>query len=164
MYSLVKSAISHDERHYSLHRYSPYYILNPIPYYWSMTSSPPTLTASLVGDSVPCYPYHSFGLWLSLPFALTLLPVSDSVSFYLPILVLPLTAWSVLSPQPLKPNKLIPVIINFTLTLGHCWRHEDWLRRAQSISRCEINNTAGEAVCWVSLRLGRYAWDRCIQP
>jgi hypothetical protein len=41
------------------------------------------------------------------------------------------------------------------------WRHKDWLRHAQLISRCEINNTAGEAVCWVSLCLGRYACLTC---
>jgi hypothetical protein len=44
------------------------------------------------------------------------------------------------------------------------WRHEDWLRCAQSISRCEINNIASEAVCWVSLCLGHYAWDRHVRP
>jgi len=47
---------------------------------------------------------------------------------------------------------------------SHCWRHEDWLQHVQSISRCEINNTAGEAECRVLLHLGRYAWDRHIWP
>jgi hypothetical protein len=44
------------------------------------------------------------------------------------------------------------------------WRHEGWLQCAQSISRCEINNSAGEAVCQVSLHLGHYAWDRHVRP
>jgi hypothetical protein len=61
--------------------YPSYYILNPIPYYWSMTLSPLILTALPVGDSVPCYHYHSFSLWLSPPSTFTLPPVSDSVPF-----------------------------------------------------------------------------------
>jgi hypothetical protein len=36
-----------------LYQYPSYYILNPLPYYWSMTSSSLTPTASLVSDSVP---------------------------------------------------------------------------------------------------------------
>jgi hypothetical protein len=63
------------------------------------------LTASSVGDSVPCYHYPSFGLWLSSPSALTLPLVSDSFpSFHLPFSVLLLTAWSVLGfPMYINP-------------------------------------------------------------
>jgi hypothetical protein len=79
-----------------LYRYPSYYILNPLPYYQFMTLSPLTLTVFLVGDSVPI--------------TLTIVSVCDSVPplplpyyrsltqfpSYLPISVLPLTAWSVL--------------------------------------------------------------------
>jgi hypothetical protein len=47
---------------FPLYRYPSYYILSPIPYYRSMTSSPLTLTTSPVSDSVLHYPYHSFSL------------------------------------------------------------------------------------------------------
>jgi len=66
---------------FPLYQYPSYYILSPIPHYQSMMSSPLTLTTSLVVDSVPCYPYHSLSLWLNLPSALTLPPVSDSFLF-----------------------------------------------------------------------------------
>jgi hypothetical protein len=93
------------------YRYSPYYILNPIPYYRSKTSSP--LTASSVGDSVPCYRYHSFGLWLSSPSALTLPSVSDSFPF--PLTFLCTTIYSLVCaqlPYVYKP----PVLQVYSLT------------------------------------------------
>jgi hypothetical protein len=77
---LLAGSLAHSPMPFPLHWYSSYYIPSPIPLYWSMTLSSYTLTTSSVGDSVPCYPYHSFSLWLSLPFALTLLLVSDSIS------------------------------------------------------------------------------------
>jgi len=81
---------------FPLYWYSPYYTLNPLPYYRSMMTSPLTFTASLVGDS--------------LPVIFTIVSVCDSVPplplpyyqsltqfpFCLPISVLLLTAWSVL--------------------------------------------------------------------
>jgi hypothetical protein len=68
------------------YQYSSYYILNPIPNYRFMTTSPFILTTIPVGDSVPCYLYHSVSLWLSLPSTLTLPPVSDSLLFPLTFL------------------------------------------------------------------------------
>jgi hypothetical protein len=70
------------------------YALSTLPVFTLLYSEPLTLLS--VHDDVtsypycilgrwltPCHPYHSLGLWLSLPFTLTLLPVSDSVSFRL---------------------------------------------------------------------------------
>jgi hypothetical protein len=80
---------------FPFHWYQPYYIWSPLPYYWSMMSSPLTLTTSPVGDSAPV--------------TFTIALVCDSVSplplpyrryltqspFCLPVSVLLLTAWSV---------------------------------------------------------------------
>jgi hypothetical protein len=80
-----------------LYQYPSYYTLNPLPYYWSITLSPLALTVPLDGDSVP-------GI-------ITIVSVCDSVPplplpyywsltqfpFCLPISVLLLIAWSVLS-------------------------------------------------------------------
>jgi len=59
----------------------PIITLNPLPYCWSMTSSPPTLTASSVGDSVPII-FTTVSVCDSIsPLPFTLLLVSDSVPF-----------------------------------------------------------------------------------
>jgi hypothetical protein len=53
-----------------LYQYSSYYILNPLPYYWSMTSPPLYLYCILGWWLTSLYPYHSLGLWLSSPLPL----------------------------------------------------------------------------------------------
>jgi hypothetical protein len=75
---LLAGSLARSPMPFPLYWYPSYYNLSPIPYYWSMTSSPLTLTTSPVDDSVPHYPYHSLSLWLNHPSALTLPLVSDS--------------------------------------------------------------------------------------
>jgi hypothetical protein len=86
---------------FPLYRYPSYYILSPIAYYQSMTLSPLTLTTSPVSDSVPHYPYHSLGLWLNHPSALTLPLVSDSFLFTYCFLYYCLQPGPCLSPTPI---------------------------------------------------------------
>jgi len=80
---LLAGSLAHCSMPLPLYQYPPYYILSPIPHYWPMTLSPYILTTFSVGDSVPCYPYHSLGLWLNLPLTLTLPLVSDSFLAYI---------------------------------------------------------------------------------
>jgi len=61
----------------------------------------------------PCHLYHSLGLWLNSPFALTLLPVSDSVPF-LPAYLCTTTYSLVCAQVPYVYKPCVPQLYSLT--------------------------------------------------